>query len=104
MAYVNKSDIYKLFDEINGVIRLHIADVDMLPTADVMEVNHSKWNECHTNESNEKYCDSCGCDFNLYFHNRSMFRFCPYCGAMMHNEWIKHEDVVDDDHGERRDT
>lgn len=40
MAYVNKSDIYKLFDESNGVIRLHIADVDMLPTADVREV---KW-------------------------------------------------------------
>lgn len=42
MAYVNKSDIYKLFDESNGVIRLHIADVDMLPTADVEEVVRCK--------------------------------------------------------------
>ena len=45
MAYVNKSDIYKLFDESNGVIRLHIADVDMLPTADVVEVKHGCWKE-----------------------------------------------------------
>ena len=45
MAYVNKSDIYKLFDESNGVIRLHIADVDMLPTADVVEVKHGEWEE-----------------------------------------------------------
>ena len=42
MAYVNKSDIYKLFDESNGVIRLHIADVDMLPNADVEEVKKIK--------------------------------------------------------------
>lgn len=39
MVYVNKSDIYKLFDEeSNGVIRLHIADVDMLPATNVVEV------------------------------------------------------------------
>ena len=42
MAYVNKSDIYKLFDESNGVIKFHIADVDMLPTADVVEVVRCK--------------------------------------------------------------
>ena len=55
MAYVNKSDIYKLFDESNGVIRLHIADVDMLPIADVQEVvrcgecKHKGWVQepCH---------------------------------------------------------
>lgn len=45
MVYVNKSDIYKLFDESNGVIKLHIADVDMLLTADVEEVKHGEWIE-----------------------------------------------------------
>lgn len=53
MAYVNKSDIYKLFDESNGVIKLHIADVDMLPTVYVEEVvrcKHCKYykaSQCH---------------------------------------------------------
>lgn len=68
-----------------------LAEIEYAPTADVVEVVHSKWIECHINESNEKYCDSCGCGFNLYYHNRADFRFCPYCGAMMHNDWIKHD-------------
>lgn len=59
MAYVNKSDIYKLFDESAGVIKLHIADVDMIPTADVVEVVR-----CENCTHKVDYCGRIMCDKN----------------------------------------
>lgn len=38
--YINRADIYKLFDGTNGIKRLHVADIDQLPTADVEVVVH----------------------------------------------------------------
>lgn len=104
-GYVLKSEIQNIvqnyirtiqmndYGDDSGIPQLYWAMglIDNTPPADVVEVEHSKWNECYTNESNEKFCNSCGCGFNLYYHNRADFRFCPYCGAMMHNDWIKHD-------------
>lgn len=68
MAYVNKSDIYKLFDESNGVIKLHIADVDMLPTADVEEVKHGEWMPVK-NENNHLTAFACSvCEKSIFEH------------------------------------
>ena len=78
MAYVNRSDIYKLFDESNGVIRLHVVDVDMLPIADVVEVKHGEWIEC-SNELN-KYCSVCKKVHGTIYEKPP---FCENCGAKM---------------------
>ena len=87
MAYVNKSDIYKLFDESNGVIRLHIADVDMLPTADVKEVKRGHWIVSKTEHGwncceypAEYTCSECG---RVNPHEET---FCPECGADMRGD------------------
>lgn len=42
MAYVDKKELYKLFEESNGIIKLHVSDVDMLSTVDVVEVVRCK--------------------------------------------------------------
>ena len=36
--YVDKKHIYDLFEGTNGVIRLHVAQLDQIPAADVVEV------------------------------------------------------------------
>ena len=36
--YIDESDIYKLFEESNGIVKLHVAQIDELPRADVVEV------------------------------------------------------------------
>ena len=80
MAYVNKSDIYKLFDESNGVIRLHIADVDILPTADVVEVKHGEWIWTENGQEDyEQYWVCTVCKEKSYFKTN----FCSDCGAKM---------------------
>ena len=79
MAYVNKSDIYKLFDESNGVIKLHIADVDMLPIADVEEVKHGHWiSTPHSIGINKTpyECSRCGMAAEM------KYEYCN-CGAKM---------------------
>lgn len=38
--YIKREDIYKLFDGTNGIKRLHVADIDQLPAADVAVVVH----------------------------------------------------------------
>lgn len=87
MAYVNKSDIYKMFDESNGVIKLHIADVDMLPTADVVEVKHGEWIPIVIQDGyyEPPYCDTikcseCGALEDVSLHDA---KYCHMCGAKM---------------------
>lgn len=87
MVYVNKSDIYKLFDESNGIIKLHIADVDMLPTADVEEVKHGYWRFVNqaTNYLEAPCGDTCHCSicgFSIDV-SETHFKRCPNCGAKM---------------------
>lgn len=36
--YVDKKHIYDLFEGTNGIVRLHVAEVDNLPAADVAPV------------------------------------------------------------------
>lgn len=86
MAYVNKSDIYKLFDESNGVIKLHIADVDMLPTADVVEVKHGEWIPVQYTYFGLKRYECSECKDDEYWQKRYLEhkeKYCPNCGAQM---------------------
>lgn len=50
-------------------------DVEYLPTADVQEVRHGRW------DLKEKdvffYCSCCG------YKAGALFKYCPNCGAMM---------------------
>ena len=45
------------------------------------EKTKSKW--IQLDNSQVHYCESCGCDFNLYSYCKNDYRFCPYCGAPM---------------------
>ena len=81
MAYVNKSDIYKLFDESNGVIRLHVADVDMLPTAEVAEVKHGYWID-KDDKYGRVFCSVC-CAQERPWDSQYKSPRCPMCGAKM---------------------
>lgn len=79
--YVDKKHIYDLFEGTNGVIRLHVAEVDILPAADVDPVVRCK--DC-------KHGDA--------FDGNAVVIWCPY-----------YEDQpVDPDHfcgyGERKDS
>lgn len=86
MAYVDKKELYKLFEESNGIIKLHVSDVDMLPTADVVEVKHGKWIESQYISKrlgipvkNEIFftCSECGKD------SIGKSKYCRECGALM---------------------
>ena len=69
--YIDEIDIYKLFEESNGIIKLHVAQIDELPRADVVEVKHGCW-------ENDR-CSNCG--HGGYPWNNT--KFCPKCGAIM---------------------
>ena len=86
MAYIDKKDLYKLFEESNGIIRLHIADVDILPTADVVEVKHGYWIDkptgryCHIGS----YCSVCQEKSGIGGIESNRHKpYCPNCGAKM---------------------
>ena len=47
-----------------------------LPTADVVEVKHGKWQK----RGNEKTCSVCKF---IYYSNNDEWNYCPNCGAIM---------------------
>lgn len=62
MKYIHSKDIYKLFEGTSGIIRLHVADVDMLPAAEVTEVKQGEWVDIYGGKyANPRYkCSVCG--------------------------------------------
>lgn len=62
------------------------ADIDKIPTADVQEVRHGKWEE--TTEFNEDTiyrCSVCGEEFVTIDGTPAdnLWHYCPNCGAKM---------------------
>lgn len=39
MELIDKNELYKLFENTNGIIKLHVSEVDNLPTVDVTPQN-----------------------------------------------------------------
>ena len=83
---IAENDIYALFGE-NGMARLHVADIDVLPRVDAVEVVHGRWKVSRESEiSRNVWCTACGKDF--YMHRKGELQidkmpYCPNCGAKM---------------------
>lgn len=73
-------------DEIRlNLLRKLENDFNKLPTADVQEVKHGKWNiNC---DGYYPYCSECGYEPERpCFHKDNRTPYCPNCGAKMHSE------------------
>lgn len=79
---LDEDDVYALFVP-NGTAQLHVADIDVLPRVDAVEVVHGQWDDGD--------CTACGFDIRDLIDGESEFRnwvwegipYCPNCGAKM---------------------
>lgn len=69
-----------------------VEDVESVPTADVVEVKHGRW-ELNGNDDDcgcSYFCDRCGANYDedwFYEHGQFVqFNYCPNCGAKMDGE------------------
>lgn len=86
--YINENDIYKLFEDSRGIIRLHVAQIDELPRADVVKVKHGYWEEYWENSYMMYFhrCSECKNDAlakQETYCDQILTNYCPHCGAKM---------------------
>lgn len=102
MAYLDEKDVYDLFE--NGVVHLHVADIDVLPRADIKEVKHGYWtgrltiDDAHAegfaswmtekekarireDDTHVTHCSVCGGMFDD--RQTQNWKGCPYCLSIM---------------------
>ena len=97
---IAENDIYALFEK-NGTAKLHVADIDVLPRVDAVEVVHGRWENAN---DGTHFCSNCGCDATYTWDDidRSFINladdvpdrntnYCPNCGAKMDGERIEGE-------------
>ncbi len=79
MAYINENDIYKIFEngKGQGIERIHVSVIDMLPRADVAPIAHGEWIEYGLKNPQCSRCTK---------FNYETSRYCPRCGARMDGE------------------
>ncbi len=74
--YIDRAELYRRFyDNGNGIARIHIYEIDLIPPADVEPVVHGWWQ----GDSMWKRCSVCE---KLNYKSN----FCPVCGAKMDKE------------------
>ena len=75
---IAENDVYALFDK-NGTAKLHVADIDLLPRVDAVEVVHGRLGVSYMDEYYGEFADclECGTDNILPCH------YCRNCGAKM---------------------
>ena len=73
--YIDAEKI-KYTEYINGDVTVSKDLVEKIPTADVQEVRHGKWELI---EKNVSKCSVCGCTRNI--KTQFGWNFCPVCGA-----------------------
>lgn len=81
---LDENDVYALFVP-NGTARLHVADIDVLPRVDAVEVVHGRWEEYQI--PHIKCCSECDYGTGVECN----FNYCPNCGAKMDLEGEKNE-------------
>lgn len=111
--YIEKADVYKLFDGSSGIVALHVADIDQIPAADVAPVVHGELRVEVTTEGflNAEvatqrgwyrkcyFCPSCNQQLKEEMYEKdscfmswcvvrdeSPMHYCPNCGAHMKEE------------------
>lgn len=77
---IAENDVYALFGR-TGKAELHVADIDLLPRADAVEVVHGRWKEIG---AADYQCSRCGFRFTSA-DPIAMFQYCR-CGAKMDRE------------------
>lgn len=83
---LDENDVYALFGR-SGTAHLHVADIDMLPRVDAVEVVHGRWDvEVGMNYNKERICPVCNKHIESNYWN-----YCPNCGTKMEAK-VKHYD------------
>ncbi len=90
MKLVSKDEIYKrFFNGGNGIARIHVSDIDTLPTIDATPATHGRWLledigvRVIGGKSVQAYrctCSECGYRTG---QQGIQFSYCPKCGAPM---------------------
>ena len=78
---IDANDVYALFDK-SGTARLHVADIDLIPRVDAVEVVHGRWIMYLDGDSivpDRFYRYSVCCDSGW----GRKWPYCPNCGAKM---------------------
>lgn len=83
--YIKKSDVYRLFDGGYGVARIHVADIDAIPTINAESMRPvGKWVWA---DDGYLRCGSCRQKAPEFAHEEALETyatdFCPHCGARM---------------------
>lgn len=80
MQLVNVNDVYALFQN-NGTAKLHVADIDLIPRVDAVEVVHGRWEW----RGGIPWCSNCGEMPPGYSYDGvvNTTPYCPLCGAKM---------------------
>lgn len=74
--------------DINAGLHRAEAEIEMITTADVVEVRHGKWEDVVVLDvSYNNYQHTCGACGKSYFDNNKFnYPYCPNCGAKMNGE------------------
>ena len=78
---IDANDVYALFNP-NGMARLHVADIDVIPTVDAAEVVHGRWSPVTYGLGitvTRWMCSNC----KKYENSYGRTNYCPNCGANM---------------------
>ena len=80
--YIEREKIYELIGQ-TGVARVHVSDIDVIPSADVAPVRHGRW----INWGDGVCCSVCESERPTKANDHKLsvkeVNFCYYCGAKM---------------------
>lgn len=78
--YIEENEVYKLLGE-TGIAKIHCAQIDDLPRADMQEVKRGKWIE----KKDGFACSNCRKKAGSQYGIRGAYlsNFCPNCGSKM---------------------
>ena len=91
---IDANDVYALFGQ-NGMARLHVGHIDLLPRVDAVEVVHGRWEfrrSVKYSWCTDAVCTACETVIDTHIDNDVEYRqeaikkkllYCPNCGAKM---------------------
>lgn len=91
--YIERASVHSIIEQTSTLTftrgKMH-EQVDSLPTADVAEVRHGRW------DASDRYkfldgstcirCTECGAALHLEEYQKYHWHYCPNCGARMDEE------------------